>query len=152
MKTGDIASGLALIGLGAYIVFEAWDWPFLGPDGPGPGFMPIGVGAALIALCAWQVVAALGEAPAGAEKGSGTDWSRVRRALAAWAAFAVAIALIKPLGFFLSFVLLGFFLVVVMYRRSVATGLAVSLFSAAGFYLVFAVALRIRLPAGPWGF
>jgi hypothetical protein len=42
--------------------------------------------------------------------------------------------------------------VVVMYRRRVITGLAVSLLSTAGFYLVFVTALRLKLPVGPLGF
>lgn len=135
-----------------FIVVEAWSWPFLSKDGPGPGFMPVAVGIALVALCAWQVISALAAAPAGPVKRPPTDWQSVRRALAAWSAFAIAIALLKPLGFFLTFVLFTFFLVVVMYRRTVTTGLVVSLLSAAGFYVIFVTALRIKLPPGPLGF
>ena len=31
---GDFWSGLALAGLGAYIVAQAWSWEYIGADGP----------------------------------------------------------------------------------------------------------------------
>ena len=155
IKTSDIASGVLLVALGAYIVLQARDWSFITADGPGPGFMPIGVGAALIALALAQVIGAIRRSPdstaaASAPASSGGERS-VPRALASWAAFAISIALMKPLGFLLSFGLLAFFLVTVMYRQSLLKGVLVATLSALGFYLVFTVALRITLPVGVLG-
>ena len=36
----DFWSGLALGGLGAYIIVQASRWEYLGADGPGPGLLP----------------------------------------------------------------------------------------------------------------
>ena len=48
--TPDFWSGLALAGLGAYIIAEAAQWEYLGQDGPGPGFFPLWYGIAMVAL------------------------------------------------------------------------------------------------------
>jgi hypothetical protein len=148
-------SGVLLVALGAYIVLQARDWSFLTADGPGPGFMPIGVGAALMLLAAAQVLRALygsSRSTAAELAVTASDGERsVPRALASWVAFAIAIVLVKPLGFLLSFGLLAFFLVTVMYRQSLLKGVLVATLSALGFYLVFDVALRITLPAGLLG-
>jgi putative tricarboxylic transport membrane protein len=145
-------SGVLLVALGAYIVLQARNWSFLTADGPGPGFMPIGVGAALMLLAAAQVLGALRRSsrstPAELAVPASDGERSVPRALASWVAFAIAIALVKPLGFLLSFGLLAFFLVTVMYRQSLLKGVLVATLSALGFYLVFDVALRITLPAG----
>lgn len=148
-------SGALLVALGAYIVLQARDWSFLTGDGPGPGFMPMGVGAALMLLAAAQVIGALRRSSRATTVEltvPASDGERsVPRALASWVAFAIAIVLVKPLGFLLSFGLLAFFLVTVMYRQSLLKGVLVATLSALGFYLVFDVALRITLPAGFFG-
>jgi len=130
-------------------------------DGPGPSFMPVGVGVALIALAGWQVISTLLSPRAAAHvpprpspsliEEAGTRRS-VNRALSAWLAFAVAVALVKPLGLLLAFALLTFFLVVAMYRQRALKGVAVAVLSALAFHLVFVTALGLKLPRGPLGF
>jgi hypothetical protein len=148
-------SGVLLVALGAYIVMQGRDWSFLTAEGPGPGFMPTGVGAALIVLALWQMIGALAGSSHSTKAETAlaaSDGERsVPRALSSWVAFAIALALVKPLGFLLSFGLLAFFLVTVMYRQSVLKGVLVATLSALGFYLVFTVALRITLPVGLLG-
>ena len=64
----------------------------------------------------------------------------------------VSVALLKSLGFLLSFALLTVFLIYVIERRSFIRAATVGIGSAAGFYLVFQMALGLSLPKGPWGF
>jgi hypothetical protein len=85
------------------------------------------------------------------ERGS-IDWRATGRALTAWSAFAVAIALMGWLGFLLSFALLTFFIVAVIFRRPLATAGMTAVGAALGFYLVFPVALNLPLPTGVLGF
>jgi len=150
LRTGDIVSGAVLAGLGIFIVAEARGWEYLGPDGPGPGFFPLWYGIAIIGLSVLLVATTLIQRAA--ESGDAVDWREVGRALAAWAGLAVCIGLLKILGFLLAFGLFTFFLVAVMYRRSLGAALAVSVGVATGFYLVFPLALNVALPIGRLGF
>jgi len=84
--------------------------------------------------------------------GQGVNWSEVGRALGIWAALAVSIALLKILGFLVSFALLTLLVVAVMYRRPLVTGLSVAIGSSVGFYLLFPLALNVSLPTGVFGF
>ena len=148
-KSGDLWSGVALAALGLYIVFQARQWEYLGPEGPGAGFFPLWYGIAMLALSVLLIVSQLRRRYA---RGNAIDWTRLGRALSTWFALAVSVALFKPLGFVISFALLTYFIVAVMYRRPLATAALVAIASAAGFYLVFDRALGVPLPVGILGF
>jgi putative tricarboxylic transport membrane protein len=149
-RSGDLWSGVALALLGLYIVVQAWQWDYLGPEGPGAGFFPLWYGLAILALSLVLVVSNLRRrAPAA---GAGVDWRRVRRALSAWLALVVAVALFKVLGFVAGLALLTYFVVAVMYRKPAATAAITAAAIGAGFYLVFDLALGLPLPSGLLGF
>ena len=150
IRTGDIVSGGALAGLGVFIVTEAWDWEYIGSDGPGPGFFPVWYGALMIALSLVLVIASIRRDAAGT--GAPADWREIGRVMASWAAFALCVGLLQALGFLLAFALFTFFLVAVMYRRPLGTALAVAVGMSAGFYLLFPLALNVALPVGKLGF
>lgn len=137
--SADLWSGLALGGLGAYIIVTASRWEYLGQDGPGPGFFPLWYGIAMTALSLLLVAGSL-------KKQTKIDWSDAPRALATWAAFAAMCAAFKLIGFLPAFALLTFFIVAVMYRRPLKVAAAVSVALSAGFYLVFPLALGVKLP------
>jgi putative tricarboxylic transport membrane protein len=149
-RTGDIVSGAVLAGLGVYVILEAKGWEYLGPDGPGPGFFPIWYGVALVALSLLLVFTSLRDRAA--RPGKPVSWREVARALTAWAGLAACAGLLKVLGFVVSFGLFTFFLVAVMYRRSLVTALAVSIGVCLAFYLLFPVALNVALPVNKLGF
>ncbi len=148
-KSGDLWSGIALAALGAYIVIQARQWEYLGPEGPGAGFFPLWYGIAILGLSVLLIVSHLRR---GSARGNAIDWTKLGRALSTWFALAVSVALFKPLGFVISFALLTYFIVAVMYRRPLATAALVAVASAAGFYLVFDRALGVPLPVGVLGF
>jgi len=149
-KTADLWSGLALAGLGVYIVVEAWQWEYLGPEGPGPGFFPLWYGIAMVVLSGALVVSsALRKVDAGR---GGIEWRKVGQALAVWIALVVSVAGFNLLGFVTSFALLTFFIVAVMYRRPIRVAATVAGAGAAAFYLLFALALGVSLPVGVLGF
>ena len=148
-KSGDLWSGIALAALGAYIVIQARQWEYLGPDGPGAGFFPLWYGVAILGLSLLLIVSHLRQ---GSVRGSPTDWTRIGRALSTWISLAVSVALFKPLGFVISFALLTYFIVAAMYRRPLKTAALTAVASAAGFYLLFELALGVPLPVGVLGF
>jgi hypothetical protein len=76
----------------------------------------------------------------------------VVRGLSAWVAFAAAVALLKPLGFLVSFALLTCFIVAVVFRRSFIVAGTTALAAAVAFYVVFPLALNVALPTGYLGF
>jgi hypothetical protein len=74
------------------------------------------------------------------------DWKGAGRVLAAWGAFAVSVVLLKLAGFLIGFAALTFFIVAVMYRRPPVVAALVAGGTAAGFYLIFPLALGVQLP------
>jgi putative tricarboxylic transport membrane protein len=148
LKKADFWSGLALAGLGAYIVMQARAWDYLTPEGPGAGFFPLWYGIAMIALSLVLVAASV---RGGGEKRA-VDTLGPTRALALWAALAVSVALLKVIGFAASFALLTYAVVAFLYGKRWTVAAGVGIASAAAFHLIFAVALGVSLPAGPLGF
>jgi putative tricarboxylic transport membrane protein len=149
-KTGDLWSALVLAALGVYIVVEARQWEYLAPDGPGAGFFPLWYGIAMIVLSLALVYSSATRAHSSAD--TAIDWARARRALAAWLALVVCVALLKWLGFVLSYALFTFFVVAVMYRRPLKKAALIAVLSSAGFHLIFPTALGVTLPVGVFGF
>ncbi len=139
--TGDFWSGLALAGLGAYIVAQAWSWEYIGADGPGPGFFPLWYGVAMAALSLFLVASSLRTL-----NGERIDWSGGRRAFGVWLALVVAVAAVKYTGFAIAFAALTLFVVARVYRKPFRTAAVVAMVAAAAFHLLFAVALGVKLP------
>jgi len=149
-RDGDVISGAVLSALGLYIFLQAQQWNYSGPDGPGPGFFPTWYGLGMIALSLVMVAQKVRRGIL-AQTGA-IDWRAAGRGLGTWAAFTLSVALYKPLGFTVSFGLLTFFLVAVIFRRSLLTALLTAIGVAAAFWLTFAAALDVALPTGLFGF
>jgi putative tricarboxylic transport membrane protein len=142
---------MLLIALGAYVAWEAWEWPYMTKDGPGPGFFPLWIGILLVGLAALLIVLQVADASAGkpVEK---TNWAGTRPALVGWGALGVAALLLEPAGFVASYLFLSVVLLRVIFRRSWASTVLVSVVSTACFWGLFVKLLEVRLPVGPWGF
>jgi putative tricarboxylic transport membrane protein len=140
-RSADFGSGLALGGLGAYIIVVASGWEYLGQDGPGPGFFPLWYGIVMVALSAILMGTSL------FSKDSDTiDWSGARSAFTTWAAFVVMVAALKLVGFVIGFAALTFFIVLVMYRQPLKVAAFTAIGVSAAFYVVFPLALGVQLP------
>jgi putative tricarboxylic transport membrane protein len=146
-RSGDFWSGLALGGLGAFIVSQARAWTYLGEEGPGAGFFPLWYGAAMIVLSLLLVAGTLlKRRPAQAR--AEVRWADVGRALSCWLAFVGCIAAMKVVGFVIAFAALAWFIVAVMARRPQRVALAVAIGGALAFYALFELALEVSLPRG----
>jgi len=150
INDGDVWSGGVLAALGVYVVLEARQWDYLTPEGPGPGFFPMWYGIALVALSLLLIVGRLRQPRSELEEG--VNWQEVSRALGVWLAFALSVALLKVLGFLMAYAALACFVVCVMYRRPLTTGLATGIGGAVLFQLVFPLALDVKLPVGIFGY
>jgi putative tricarboxylic transport membrane protein len=151
LNKSELAAAALLFALGVYIMVQAWNWTYLTPDGPGPGFFPLWTGIAISVLSGAVAVTHVHAALKGgnAER---TRWGGSGRVLLGWVGLLGAIALLKPAGFITSLFLLTLFIVLLVFRRRLLTALAVAFGSCAGFWLVFEKLLNVQLPLGPWGF
>lgn len=147
---GDVVSGAVLAALGVYIISEARQWTYSGPEGPGPGFFPMWYGIAMLVLSLILIAQSVMRPVQGGR--DALDWHGIGRALLTWAVFAGSVALLKFAGFLLALALLTLFVVAVMYGRPLKTAVAVAVGNSAGFYLVFHLALDVSLPVGLLGF
>jgi putative tricarboxylic transport membrane protein len=150
LKKGDVISGAVLAALGVFIITQARAWDYYTLDGPGPGFFPFWYGVAMVVLSLLLVLNAARADSDGESKA--VDWPGTGRAMTVWLAFALSVGLMDFLGFLISFALLAFFLVAVIFRRPVITAAVVAVTSALAFHLIFPVALSVSLPIGPFGF
>jgi putative tricarboxylic transport membrane protein len=150
LKKGDVISGAVLAALGVFIITQALAWDYYTLDGPGPGFFPFWYGVALVVLSLLLVLNAA-RADSDGDKAR-VDWPATGRAMTVWLAFALSVGLMDFLGFLISFALLAFFLVAVVFRRPFTTAAVVAVVSALAFHLIFPVALSVSLPTGPFGF
>ncbi len=150
-RDGDVIAGALTAGLGAYITATATRWDVMGPEGPGPGFFPIGYGIALIILSLILIFQRF-TAARRTEENHPFDWAGFRRAASAWVAFTAAAALMPTLGFYISLGLLTLFLGLFVFEKPLKNALTAGVLSAVGFYIVFDKALDVALPAGLLGF
>lgn len=142
----DVISGAALAALGVFILSQALQWNFIGPDGPGPGFFPVGYGVLMIALSLYLVVkSAMKPDPAAR---TAVDWPGTGGALATWGLFAGSIALMEPLGFPAAFALLATGTTWLVMGKPMWIALVTAVVSATCFWIVFSFALGLNLPAG----
>jgi putative tricarboxylic transport membrane protein len=148
LRNGDVISAAVLAALGVYIVVEAREWAYYGDDGPGPAFFPIWYGIAMVVLSLGLIATTVAKQA----RAEAPDWQGVGRALITWAAFALCAALMGWLGFLISFALLTFFIVAYVFRQPPVKAGIVAVGAAAGFYLVFPLALNVALPTGVLGF
>jgi len=144
LRSGDLWSGLALAGLGAYILFAARRWDYMTEEGPGAGFFPMWYGGVMLVLSLVLVAGAVVKPGRHAQ----VAWKDVSRALVAWVAFVACIALMPVFGFVISFALLAAFIVKVMCAEKLRTAILVAVIGSAGFYALFEWALDLSLPKG----
>jgi hypothetical protein len=142
---------LTLAGLGGFVAYKGSGLPYVSEFGPGPGFLPRWLGIAILLSTLGLAWATLFRSPGEPEEDSGA-WSGAGRALSAWLALTVSIALLPKLGFAVSFTLLAAFLIAALDRRRLWVALCVGVSMAAAFHLIFVTALGASLPSGPWGF
>jgi putative tricarboxylic transport membrane protein len=152
-KDGDLLSGAALAALAAYIIHASSQWTLLGPEGPGPGFFPLGYGMLMLGCSLALIAAALfrrgpDEAPAETVEPAGTI-----DALVTWGALAASVPLMWLLGFVVGFGLVIFFIVRFVFRRTLLGSVITAAGVVLALHLVFPVLLGSPLPVALyWGF
>ena len=147
MRGADRVSSFVLAIFALVAVNEARKLRFGSLSSPGPGFVPLCLAVALALVGLVLLWRALREPASPAPPPEpGARWKSVV-SLAALVAYTFAL---EPLGFVLATAALLFFFFRVLDGQrwwvALASAIAVSVLS----YLVFARALHVRLPEGPW--
>jgi putative tricarboxylic transport membrane protein len=147
VRGADRVSSFVLVVFALVAVNEARKLRFGSLSSPGPGFVPLCLAVALALVGSLLLWRALREAESPASPAeAGARWKSVV-SLAALVAYTFAL---EPLGFVLATAALLFFFFRVLDGQrwwvALAGAVAVSMLS----YLIFARALHVRLPEGPW--
>jgi putative tricarboxylic transport membrane protein len=149
-RDADVIAGGLTAALGVYITMTALRWDVMGPEGPGPGFFPVGYGIALVIL---SLILIFQRFTAKAESNDTPfDWASFRRAAFAWLTFTASVALMPSLGFYISLGLLTLVLSLTIFAKPFKAAILNGVLSAAGFYIIFDLALDVSLPSGVLGF
>jgi hypothetical protein len=143
--TTDRAVGVALIGLGLFVVLATRQLPIGSVHAPGPGYFPL-VLTALMAGFGVLLIAFGGHGPALAAAG----WTRWRQPVAILLACVVAALALERLGFRLTMTAVLLVLLVVVERRPPLLALAIAIGLAFGSFYLFSTVLRVPLPLGPY--
>ena len=142
----DLAAGAMFVAFGAYFALEATRYEFGTPFRMGPGFMPIVLGAVLIAL--GMAVAAKGFGKPDEEAAPPWPWRGLVLVLGTIIFFA---ATIRGLGFVPVVLISGFATALSSSRNNLVQALIISVGLCLLCYLIFVVGLGMLVPlVGPW--
>jgi Tripartite tricarboxylate transporter TctB family len=147
MRTERV-SGVALALLAAIVLEESWRsrLPLGTLANPGPAYMPAVLALALL-LAGVLIVALSRDARTLADAG----WQEWRHTVAILATLALVALALERLGYRLTMLLAGAFLLGVVERKRLLPSLVVAIGLAAGTYFLFDTLLRVQLPRGPFG-
>jgi hypothetical protein len=159
LNRNHVLAGLFLLALGFFVVQQSLQWEILGVNGPGVGFFPLAYGSLIVVLA---LVLTLKSMWAQLQQKRQTleleldhpvqteTPGKVFAALSVWLAFAISIALMKFIGFYLGFGLLIMFMTRVIFSRESRFVFLSGLLVPAGFFVVFGLLLKVQLPVGIW--
>ncbi len=147
MRYGDSwAGGLAAV-VGAIALWAAWGLEFWSEFGPGPGFMPVMLGAGLVIM--GTSVAIVGwPRRERAQPFESPSFGSLRKPLLVAALLAMYLALLGWLGFAVATALFVFALLYWVEARRFWFALALATGITLGLHVVFVTLLNTSLPAG----
>jgi hypothetical protein len=146
MSQGDRLLALFFGAIGALLVWQGRDLTYWDRFAPGSGFLPVWLGAALVALVALLLLRNRAEPNAASERGA---W---RKPAVILVGLTLCVALVEWLGFVVAVGAYLMFLLLFVERLPARLGGGVAVGATLSIYLIFAVWLRVPLPKGPWGF
>lgn len=142
----DRIAGAVLFGMGVLIAWQGWTLPFGSFRVPGPGMLPVTL-AAILAVFG-VLIAIRGGGPGLRALG----WKEARHALSIFGALSFSAAAMETLGYRATVAAVLIFLVGVVERKGWLATVLLAAGFAFGSYALFADALKVPLPLGPFGF
>ena len=157
LNRNHVLAGLFLLALGFFVVQQSLQWEILGVNGPGVGFFPLAYGSLIVLLALvltlksiWAQLQQKRRTLELDDPAQTDPPGKVFAALSVWLAFAISIALMKFIGFYLGFGLLIMFMTRVIFSRESRFVFLSGLLVPAGFFVVFGLLLKVQLPVGIW--
>ncbi len=146
ISRNDLASGAIFVAFGGYFVFEALRYEFGTPFRMGPGFMPVVLGAILVAL--GVAVAAKGINRPDSEAAAPWPWRGMLLVLGTILFFA---ATVRGLGFLPTVTVAAFATALSSGRNSPLQALIIAVGLCVLCYAIFVLGLGMIIPlVGPW--
>jgi putative tricarboxylic transport membrane protein len=152
MRRADQLTGIIMLIFSVAVIEGARRMPPSGTFGPGAGFLPFWLGAAMAILSIILLVNATREPVQTSGRSPFPKGRAIVSILETVGALAAFIFLLETLGFLLATALLTAFLLRVVEREGWLTTVTVALANAAGLYVVFRILLGVSLPKNTFGF
>ena len=152
MRKADLFTGVVLLVLAGYVIYEAWLMPPSGTFGPGSGFFPFWLGIILAVL---SLILMIGAALRPKDQNdrspfpAGQALFAVSKVLGGLVIFTV---LMETLGFIINTFVFVTYLMKVVQRERWWVVLLIAVTTTACLYVVFQVLLGISLPRNMFGF
>jgi hypothetical protein len=152
MRRANIVSGVLVLVIAVYIIYEAITMQYTIDNVPGPGFIPFWAGAlmALIALIMLYKNGILRQPET--EKGPGFTKQSCRNVGIVIGGSTIGMLLVYVLGMLPAMGLLTGFLSWMLGTKSKVTNIALAILTPIVFWIMFEVALEVNFPKGLLGF
>lgn len=145
MAIANLLAGLAVLIFGGIVTYFAGRLPYEAEYGPGPGFLPLWIGLALIACAIVTIIKAIGNF--GRQEGAFFR-PKTRQVIFVLVTLIVTFFLVPVLGLSLGLALFTGFTMRTAGRHGWLLCVAVAIITAAGVRLIFGHVLDIPLPKG----
>jgi putative tricarboxylic transport membrane protein len=148
MRSNDLYSSIALCLTGLAFLCGGLRLGFGSLSTPGPGFMPIIVGAALSSLSIILVALTLIAGPSQERVTFWQEKTSWRKVLSGLLSLILYLLFLNPMGYLITTSLFLIYLLRFVGKRRWSSSVLVGLLACVASYFVFKVVLEVRLPAG----
>lgn len=145
-------TGLAIVGIGFWFAYGAWQMRYFTSIGPGPGFFPLWLSIILCGLGLAMAVLATLSAPEPLPEDFSPEAGGIWRVLALVGIIAGTALSLNVLGFALTLLVANLFIMVSLGQRDPRIILPVALIGSFGVHYLFTKWLNVPLPSGSFGF
>jgi len=152
MKRIDQITAIILLLFSGYIIWQSSQMPIQAQFGPGRGFLPLWLGVILAVLSIALLFEAVKRPTDQDEPSPFPDKKGVLAVVLVVVGLIAYPLMMNALGYVLTTFIFVMFLMLAVQRNSILTTLLTSAIITLIMYLIFDLALKVRLPDGPFGF
>jgi len=152
MKKAEMITGILLLALSGFVIWQASEMPPSATFGPGAGFLPLWLGILLAVLATILFATAWRRQPTKEDSKPVFPGKQALFTISlVLVGLAVYIELIEVLGYIADTFLFVVYLVKIVEREKWPLSLILAVCTSAGLFIVFQVLLKITLPSNMFG-